>query len=180
MGIKSIPRRIPRSFTHQKSLRSRKKRLCTMAKINIGQNSSFICSHVDSFTPENGAIHAAFPSQSYKKCKTVPPSEVMAKPKSWEIPIDRFINSPINVLLNSVFGGHWIYATNMIFAIDTEKRRTVNQKTYCFVQMLTRIHIKKCCESYHHSDMLQSKYVLLLFMNKNETDKMKKMVKMLK
>ena len=98
-----IPKRIPRSFTHQKSSRSRKKRLCTIAKMNIGQKSSFMCSQVDSFTPENGAIHTACPSQSYKKCNNVPPSDVIAKPISCQSPIDRFIRSPSKQFLQQVY-----------------------------------------------------------------------------
>jgi hypothetical protein len=60
----------------------------------MGQNSSFMCSQVDSFTPENGAIQAFPPSQSYKKCNTVPPSEVDANPISCQSPIDLFIKPP--------------------------------------------------------------------------------------
>ena len=89
-----MPSRIPRSLTHQKSSRSRTKKLCTIANKNIGQNSSFICSHVDSFTPENGAIHTASPSQSYKKCNSVPPSTVTANPKNCQTPTERFIFLP--------------------------------------------------------------------------------------
>ena len=61
------PSRIPRSFTHQKFLYPPKKKDCTTAKSAVGQKSSFICSHVDSLIPENGAIQIAPPSQSYKK-----------------------------------------------------------------------------------------------------------------
>ena len=57
----------------------------------MGQNNNFICSQVDSLIPEKGAIHAEFPSQSYKKCNKVPPSDVKEKPASCQIPIDLFI-----------------------------------------------------------------------------------------
>ena len=76
---------------HQKSSRSLKKRLWTAAYRSMGQKRSFICSQVDSFTPEKGAIHKASPSQSYKKCNSVPKSDVTEKPKSSESPKDRFI-----------------------------------------------------------------------------------------
>ena len=62
-------------------------------KVSIGQNRSFICSKVDSLTPENGAIHKGSPSQSYKKCKSVPKSDVKEKPNSCHIPTDRFIKT---------------------------------------------------------------------------------------
>jgi len=51
-----------------------------IAKKSIGQNTSFICSHVDSLTLENGATHIDLSSQSYKKCKKVPIKEDKAKP----------------------------------------------------------------------------------------------------
>ena len=64
----------------------------TAAKRTIGQKKrSFICSHVDSFTPENGAIQAAPPSQSYAKCKSVPINDVSAKPKNCHNQTDLFI-----------------------------------------------------------------------------------------
>ena len=62
-----------------------------------------MCSHVDSFTPEKGAIHIASPSQSYKKCNIVPTKEVTAKPISCQSPIDRFIHSPPQID-NIVYG----------------------------------------------------------------------------
>ena len=104
MGISVSPSIMPRSFTHQKTLISRKKMLCITAEISIGQNNSFICSQVDSFTPESGAIHAAFPSQSYKKCKIVPPREVTAKPNSCQSPIERsFMFSPSRILCSILY-----------------------------------------------------------------------------
>ena len=61
-----------------------------------------MCSQVDSFTPENGAIHAAFPSHSYRKCKIVPPSDVTAKPINCQSP-DCFIRSPIKRYFKKVY-----------------------------------------------------------------------------
>jgi hypothetical protein len=69
----------------------------------------------------------------------------------------------------------------MRFLLLIRKREGMGiRRLIIMFKCLQGYHIKKCCESYHHSDMLQSKNVLLLFMNKNEADKMKKMVKMLK
>ena len=68
--------------------------------MSMGKKSSFICSHVDSFTPEKGAIHTASPSHSYRKCKSVPPSEVAAKPINCQRPIDRFIKPPVNFFVS--------------------------------------------------------------------------------
>jgi hypothetical protein len=95
IGIKMIPSIIPRSLTHQKSLRSLNSRPCIIAKINIGQNKIFICSQVDSFTLEKGAIKLASPNQSYKKCKSVPKTEVKINPKNCQSFIERFIVSPL-------------------------------------------------------------------------------------
>ena len=125
------PNKIPRALTHQKSLRSQKKKLCTMAKRNIGQKSNFICSQVDSFTPEKGAIHTASPNQSYKKCRIVPPSDVTANPISCQSPIDlSFIIPPKTVLLNSIFERGEKYAQNLdnerLFCYN--KRRKKNRR----------------------------------------------------
>jgi hypothetical protein len=81
-----------------------------MAKINIGQNNSFMCSQVDSFTPENGAIHTGSPSQSYKKCNNVPPSEVIANPMSCQRLIDIDIISPDNILYE-----YYIYGDALLY-----------------------------------------------------------------
>ena len=104
------PKRIPRSFTHQKSSRSRKKKLSITAKRSIGQKSSFICSQVDSFTPENAATKSDFPVKSYKKCKTVPRSDVTPKPTSCQRPIDFFINFTPNAFYDSIFAQKSLYA----------------------------------------------------------------------
>ena len=55
---------MPLSFTHQKFPQLSIKKLCTIAKISIGQKSSFICSHVDSFTAEKGATKLNLPDHS--------------------------------------------------------------------------------------------------------------------
>ena len=89
-----LPKSIPRSFMQKKLLFSEKKRLSIIAKMNIGQKSSFMCSQVDSFTPENGATIIDSFVQSYKKCKTVPTSDVTAKPMSCHKLIDFFKISP--------------------------------------------------------------------------------------
>ena len=94
MGIRICPKRIPRSFMQKKLLFSEKKKLSIIAKMNIGQKSNFICSHVDSFTPENGATSIDLPVQSYRKCKIVPASDVTAKPISCHKLIDFFKISP--------------------------------------------------------------------------------------
>ena len=91
MGIIISPNAIPDNFTHQNSFNSLKKKYSIIAKTNMGQNNSFICSHVDSFTPEKGAISTELFSQSYRKCNTVPANDVTAKPKNCHKPIDLFI-----------------------------------------------------------------------------------------
>ncbi len=59
--------------------------------MNMGKNKSFMCSHVDSFTPEKDATKVNSPVHSYKKCSSVPPNDVTAKPISCQSPIDLFI-----------------------------------------------------------------------------------------
>ena len=95
--------RIPRSFTHQKSGRSRKNRRSIIAYIKSGKNNSFICSNVDSFTPENGAASMLFPVASYRKCKRTPKREVSANPKIPNKKAERFIIYPICFLKIIVF-----------------------------------------------------------------------------
>jgi len=61
----------------------------------MGQNRSFMCSQVDSLTPENGAAKTDLPVQSNKKWRIVPTSAVMEKPISSQRWMDRFIGSPV-------------------------------------------------------------------------------------
>ena len=69
----------------------------------MGQNKSFICSQVDSLMLEKGATQELSSSQSYKKCNTVPETEVSAKPISCDKEIDRFIKSPTKMLFKIVY-----------------------------------------------------------------------------
>ena len=67
------------------------KKLWKTAYSSIGQKRSFICSQVDSFTPEKGAIHIALSSHSYRKWSRVPKNDVRAKPNSSQVQIVLFI-----------------------------------------------------------------------------------------
>ena len=91
--------------------------------MNIGQKSSFMCSHVDSLTPENGATKTDSSSQSYKKCNNVPPNDVIAKPISCHNPIDFFIEPPINVFIKSIFKVGDIYTKGKRCLILVDENR---------------------------------------------------------
>lgn len=70
------------------------KQTLNQCKEKQGQNSSFICSQVDSLTPEKGATRMLPPVQSYKKCRIVPPKVTAANPAACQR-IDRcFIVPP--------------------------------------------------------------------------------------
>ena len=64
MGIKLSPSKNPLSLTHQKSVIFFKNRHSTIEKISIGKYKSFMCSQVDSLTPEKGAIKIECPEIS--------------------------------------------------------------------------------------------------------------------
>ena len=64
-----------------------------------------MCSQVDSFTPEKGAAHALCPVQSYRKCNSVPLSDVTANPISCHRDMDRFISTIPYILCVSVYEG---------------------------------------------------------------------------
>ena len=74
------------------------------SKEKQGQNSSFMCSQVDSFTPEKGATRMLPPVQSYKKCRSVPPKVTAANPAACQR-IDRcFIVPPHQYDTSSLCG----------------------------------------------------------------------------
>ena len=50
--------------------------------MNIGKNNSFVCSQVDSFTPEKRAIKEFSPLQSYAKWSRTPKTDVKTKPQN--------------------------------------------------------------------------------------------------
>ena len=91
MGINDIPKRIPLSLTHGKSVLSLKKKLWIIAKTKVGKNKSFMCSHVDSLTPDINAASLDLSVHSYKKWSRVPKNEDNENPRNWNSNIERFI-----------------------------------------------------------------------------------------
>ena len=102
MGIKASPIRMPYSLMHQKFCgRSFQKCAWSNAKKNIGKKSSFICSQVDSLTPEIRAMSGLCPSQSYKKWSRTPKIPVIINPSHCQRLMVFFIESmpPLSSLL---------------------------------------------------------------------------------
>ena len=64
-----------------------------------------MCSQVDSFTPEKGAAHVLCPVHSYRKCNSVPLSDVTANPVSCHRDMDRFISTIPYILCVSLYEG---------------------------------------------------------------------------
>ena len=85
-----MPSKIPLYFTQRKSFRFPQNKDWSRAKRSVGQKSSFICSKVDSFTPEKGATRGEKDVHSYKKCKRTPPRDATKKPDACQSRTDRF------------------------------------------------------------------------------------------